>query len=209
MTLKVLEGNVEEPLIVANDMREVIKAVSTVYDRDPAHSARVTSLALTMFDELNAMHNLGASERLLLEMAGIMHDIGYSLDPSKPHNKLSRDLILGTDLPGLTDDEKLTCALVARYHTGELPDASQHRHFALLSEDRREVVEWLAGILRVADALDNKHVDVVKRLLLDVDERAITLTLDVSGDCRRQIKRAREKEALLVRKSGRSIKYIC
>jgi exopolyphosphatase/guanosine-5'-triphosphate,3'-diphosphate pyrophosphatase len=113
------------------------------------------------------------------------------------------------DIPGISDIEKLTTALVARYHRGELPDASQHQHFASLSEGRRDTVEWLAGILRVADGLDCGHTDVVRKLAVEVSNRQLIFSLDARRDCREQIKRAREKEELLAIKSGKEIKYYC
>jgi exopolyphosphatase/guanosine-5'-triphosphate,3'-diphosphate pyrophosphatase len=188
---------------------DMIRDVSRKYDRDPDHSLKVTDFSLDIFDDLYFLHYYGKAERRLLEMAGIMHDIGYSQRDPRPHNKLSRDLILGMYIPGLNETDKTICALVARYHTGELPDANEHRHFASLSNNRQEVVEWLSAILRVADAFDCKHADVVRKLTTEVTNKQITFLLDAEGDCRRQIKRAHEKEDLLVKKSGRIIKYRC
>jgi exopolyphosphatase/guanosine-5'-triphosphate,3'-diphosphate pyrophosphatase len=186
-----------------------IKEISRTYDRDPAHSEKVVDFSLAIFDDLQKLHRYGSDERSLLKMAGILHDIGYSQSDQRPHNKASRDMILEMDIPGINDTEKLTTALVARYHRGELPDASQHQHFASLSDGSRDIVEWLAGILRVADGLDCGHTDAVRKLAVEVSNRQLIFSLDAKRDCREQIKRAREKEELLVIKSGKEIKYYC
>jgi exopolyphosphatase/guanosine-5'-triphosphate,3'-diphosphate pyrophosphatase len=193
----------------AIDTIDMIRDVSRKYDRDPDHSLKVTDFSLDIFDDLQKLHHYGSDERSLLKMAGILHDIGYSQSDQRPHNKVSRDMILEMDIPGISDTEKLTAALVARYHRGELPDASQHQHFASLSDGRRDTVEWLAGILRVADGLDCGHTDVVKKLAVEVTNRQLIFSLEAKRDCREQIKRAREKEELLVIKSGKEIKYYC
>ena len=193
----------------AVDTMEIINAIAVIYDRDPDHSAKVTDFALAIFDKLGPLHHYGPEERQLLEMAGRLHDIGYSQAEQKPHNKTSRDLILNMVIPGISDSDKLVFAQIARYHTGELPDADEHRHFSELSHDQREVVEWLSAILRVADALDCKHLNVVKNIDLDLTNQEIIFTLDADGDCRKQIKRAREKEELLVKMTGKEIKYRC
>ena len=186
----------------------VIKTART-YDPDPAHNEQVTALALALFDGLHDLHGYGRAERRLLEIAGRLHDIGWSRAVSGRHHKLSRDLILELPIPGLSRRERLTCALIARYHTKALPDASRHREFASLDPDRRERVEWLAGILRVADGLDCNHAAVVGRLTCDVRGKAVTVRLECAGDGRTEIERARKKQDLLERKTGRRIAYRC
>jgi exopolyphosphatase/guanosine-5'-triphosphate,3'-diphosphate pyrophosphatase len=186
----------------------VLKTART-YDPDPAHNERVTALALALFDELRVLHEYGRGERRLLEIAGRLHDIGWSRGVSGKHHKLSRDMILELDIPGLDERDRSLCALVARYHTTATPDVSRHRGFASLDPHRRELVEWLAGMLRVADGLDCNHANVVGRLACDVDDKAITIRLEATGDCRVEVERARQKQGLLERKTGRRIEYRC
>jgi exopolyphosphatase/guanosine-5'-triphosphate,3'-diphosphate pyrophosphatase len=193
--------------VTAMDTMAAVAEIARKYDRDRAHSEKVADFSLAIFDDLLELHRYGRDERILLKVAGILHDIGYSQPDQKPHNKASRDLILGLEIPGMSEIEKYTSAQIARYHRGELPDASEHSHFASLSKEHREIVEWLAGMLRVADALDCGHEDIVRRLAVEVGKNDLIFSLDTRGDCGEQIKRAREKEELLVIKSGKEIKY--
>ena len=186
----------------------VIKTART-HDPDPAHSEQVTALALALFDGLRRLHGYGPVERRLLEIAGRLHDIGWSRAASGKHHKLSRDLILELDIPGLDKEDRFLCALVARYHTKALPDESRHRGFASLDSHRRQLVEWLAGMLRVADGLDCTHARAVGRLACEVGDKAITIHLEAAGDCRMEVERARQKQELLERKTGRRIQYRC
>jgi len=189
-------------------MRLAIKWART-YDPDPGHSEQVTTLVLALFDGLRGLHGYGPTERRLLEIASRLHDIGWSRVVSGKHHKLSRDLILELDLPGLNEQDRLLCALVARYHTKALPDASRHHQFASLNPDRRELVEWLAGMLRVADGLDCNHANVVNQLECRVGKEAITIRIQATGDCLTEVERARQKQGLLEGKVGRRIEYQC
>ncbi len=189
-------------------MSFVIQTART-YDPDPAHSEQVTSLALALFDGLRALHEYGPGARRLLEIAGRLHDIGWSRAVSGKHHKLSRDLILELPIPGLDKRDQLACALIARYHTKAMPDASRHRRFASLDPDRRELVEWLAGMLRVADGLDCSHAKAVGRLRCEVRRKAIAIHLQSAGDCRTETEGARQKHDLLEGKTGRRIEYRC
>jgi exopolyphosphatase / guanosine-5'-triphosphate,3'-diphosphate pyrophosphatase len=186
-----------------------VDEISRTYDSDPGHNEQVASLALAFFDDLKPLHGYGASERRLLEIASRLHDIGWSKTVLKRHHKLSGQMILKMDIPGMDEREKAACALIARYHTKALPDASKQARFAALSPKRRELLEWLAGILRVADALDSSHTSVVKRLKLQINDGAVTVHLNTNGDCWDEIRRARRKEDLLVKKAGRTMVYQC
>ena len=186
-----------------------VSEMARTHDPDPDHNEQVTTLALGLFDGLRRLHGFGATERRLLEIAGRLHDIGWARVVAGRHHKLSRDMIQELAIPGIDQQERLLCALIARYHTKALPDASRHRQFASLDFRQREVIEWLAGILRVADALDCTHADAVRRLFCEVGRQTITIHLEVTGDCRMEVEGARQKQELLVRKTGKEIIYRC
>lgn len=189
----------------------VVKTAQT-YGPDPTHSEQVTTLALALFDGLRPLHKYGPGERRLLEIAGRLHDIGWSRVAgvvSGKHHKVSRDMILELDIPGLDDRDRFLCSLIARYHTKKPPDVSRHRRFASLDPDERLRVEWLAGVLRVADALDCNHRNVVGHLACKVGDKTVTIRLDAPDGCRTEVERARQKQDLLERTSGRRFEYRC
>jgi len=186
-----------------------VDEVSRACDTDPGHSEQVTCLALAVFDALKPLHNFGIPERQILEIASRLHDIGWSRTVLKKHHKLSSNMILELEIPGLDNRDKLVCALIARYHTKALPNASKHQKFADLGTKRRNLVEWLAAILRVADALDSNHTSIIRKLKLQINDKTVIIYLDTKGDCWDEIRRVRRKEDLLVKKAGRSMVYQC
>ena len=78
-----------------------------------------------------------------------------------------------------------------------------------LGAKRRERVEWLAAILRVADALDSNHTSIIKKLRMQIGDKAVIINLETKGDCWDEIRRVRRKEDLLVKKAGRTMVYQC
>ena len=188
---------------------EFVVETAHTYDPDPSHSEQVTALALALFDGLHVLHGYKSGERRLLEIAGRLHDIGWSRVVSGKHNKLSSEMIRELAIPGLDEEGRLMCALIARYHTKALPDPSRHGRFASLDPDKRELVEWLSGILRVADGLDCNHTSPIKRLSCTVGDKTVMIHLECSDGCRMEIERARQKEDLLAQKIRRELVYKC
>ena len=186
-----------------------VRKVARTYDPDPSHNEQVTIIALAIFDELRVLHGYGAGKRRLLEIAGRLHDIGWSQDRAGEHHKHSFNMIRKLNVPGLNKLDCLTCALIARYHRKALPNASRHRRFASLDNSRRAVVEWLAGMLRVADGLDSTHASLIKRLSGKLSSDAFHIHLKVKGNCRREVERAAQKQDLLMKKAQRKIAYRC
>ncbi len=127
---------------------------------DEAHARHVAALGLQLFDALAGLHGLPAEARELLFGAALLHDIGHHI--SYPgHHKHSYYLVKNGELHGFSPLEIETIALVARYHRQGHP-RKRHRAFGALPKATRRTVRVLAGILRLADALDRSHRQVVK-----------------------------------------------
>jgi exopolyphosphatase/guanosine-5'-triphosphate,3'-diphosphate pyrophosphatase len=189
-----------------------VSEIKNARDPDPAHGSQVTMLALSLFDELKSIHGLGKDERRLLEISALLHDIGWSIigTESSGHHKSSGKLIRALDIPGLSKSDTSLCALIARYHTKAIPDALRHKRFALFSAKKRDTIEWLAGMLRVADAFDCRHLKTVRGIACAINGSTLKIKLEcLNNDCGAEIGKAVEKQSLLVKKTGKNIEYIC
>ena len=132
-------------------------------DPDFAHSERVASLALELYNGLLAsgwQPSVDAvSARSSLLVAALLHDVGKSKG-DKGHHKTSFDMIRahGTPLGWKTADLQ-RAALVARFHRGALPTRKQKDLRDLLPDEQKATIQ-LAAILRLANALDahNGHI---------------------------------------------------
>ncbi len=136
--------------------RRSVLHLAVAMDDEPEHSARTAALALELFDGTARWHGLDDSWRELLEAAALLANVGQAVSHSE-HHKHSYYVIRHSDrLAGFTDREVELIALVARYHRKSAPKA-KHPEFAKLRPDDQSAVRALAGILRVAIALDRSH----------------------------------------------------
>ena len=145
-----------------------MKLWASFLDPDFKHSTRVARLALQLYDGLPLTRGsdigLGArDEREVLQLAALLHDVGLS-KKEKGHHKVSLRMIQRLTPPLGWSAEKLGLAgVVARYHRGALPRASQKSLAGLTSQQRRTAVK-LAGILRLANAFDADRTGRIQRL---------------------------------------------
>jgi exopolyphosphatase / guanosine-5'-triphosphate,3'-diphosphate pyrophosphatase len=137
------------------DLVESALVIGRKFLFDEKHAKHVARLAASIYDQLAASHGLGPRDRRLLFAAALLHDVGGVVS-LKSHHKHALYLITRSELPGFTPREMFLVGCVARYHR-KAPPSPLHREFAQLSLADRNRVRVLAGILRVADALDKEH----------------------------------------------------
>jgi hypothetical protein len=144
-------------------------------DPDDKHAQFVTALALEVYDGLVREGILAESEmsRRILEAAAVMHDVGRGKDGG--HRKRGYRMIRNLKPPVGWSEEYLQCvAIVAHYHRGSLPP-SNHPIFAGLPAQRRVELMPLAGVLRLANALDDLHDQRISAVKVDCRNNAIAL----------------------------------
>src|SRR5260370_30583958 len=146
-------------------------------DPDFSHSQRVAQLALFLYDglkdaglgtfgagnpvpgdsaSLNANLNANYDSRAVLQAASFMHDVGKAKG-AENHQKRSYRMIRRLARPlGWSARELELAAVVARYHRGALPRPRGKTMQTLELGDRAMAME-LAGVLRLANALDTRH----------------------------------------------------
>ncbi len=137
-------------------------------DPDLNHTRKVTQFSLQLYDTLTASglspvrQDDAAPLRNLLQVAALAHEVGRKRGV-KAHHKASMQLLQKLEVPpGWRQQDLLMAGLVARYHRGALPDA-QKSYAALPLADRRGV-DYLSGVLRLADSLDCAHDGAIRRI---------------------------------------------
>ena len=139
-------------------------------DPDFSHSQRVALLALLLYDGLKDAGLVTASagagsvgalslnydSRTVLQAAALMHDVGKAKGQEK-HQKKSYRMIRRLERPlGWSAREMEMAAVVARYHRGALP-RPRGKSLQVLELPDRPIAMELAGVLRLANALDAWH----------------------------------------------------
>src|SRR5262249_8893561 len=163
--------------------RQVLASADALGEKhrfDGPHGRHVAMLSTRLFDELREDPGLGERERLLLQVAALLHDIGIYIS-RRAHHKHSQYLLAASQIFGLTDEETAIVSNIARYHRRGLP---QRSHLPYVALDRRDrlIVNKLAAILRVANALDAEHLQKLRVVQLVRHDRSWTLEVDGDGD---------------------------
>jgi exopolyphosphatase/guanosine-5'-triphosphate,3'-diphosphate pyrophosphatase len=137
---------------------------------------------MSLFDALVKEHGMNRRQRMMLETAAILHDIGAYIKGSG-HNKHGQYIVNNSEVFGLYRDELSLIANVIRYHRGDPPSQSDIEYLSLQREERILVLK-MASILRVADALDRGHSQHIKTI--SAERRNETLVLHPHGARRNQ-----------------------
>jgi exopolyphosphatase/guanosine-5'-triphosphate,3'-diphosphate pyrophosphatase len=143
--------------------REVFDAAVNLGRRylfDEDHAVHVAALARELFDQLRELHGLAPENRRVLVAAALLHDVGAFISYKK-HHRHSFYVISNSEINGLSPGETVLAAHVARYHRKSDPGLD-HELFARLGEKDRARVVGMAAILRMADALDREHRQLVR-----------------------------------------------
>ena len=155
-------------------------SVARKYHAEDPHVRHVTKLALRLFDLLTDDHGLGARERLLLHVAALLHEVGKLIKASG-HHRHGAYIVANTEVFGIDEGDTAVVANVVRYHRRALPQMS-HPMYAGLSRRQRLVVNKLAAILRVADALDVSHLGRIDRFDAERSTDLLRLKCGYHGD---------------------------
>ena len=168
-----------------------VHAVGKRFGYEEAHSHQVARLAERIFDAVSSSANMSRHQRLLLSAAALLHDVGYHI-AHESHHKHSFYLIENSELTGFSETERGVIANIARYHKGAHPKERHSAYMALNPADR-ETVCRLAGILRLADALDRRHDNRVKDVLCKRVRNEFHIQLTSSAECNHELESAERR----------------
>ena len=145
-----------------------VEQMGRKYAYDAEHAATTARLAARLFDQSLSLHHLTENERLLLEAAAMLHDIGHYIN-TIDHDQHGYYLIKHHPLIGLTASEQDIVANLVYYHRKQIPAASDET-ISNLSQNDRLIITRLCAILRLADALDTSHQGRIQDVILEHDQ---------------------------------------
>jgi exopolyphosphatase / guanosine-5'-triphosphate,3'-diphosphate pyrophosphatase len=150
------------------------------YQYDEQHAKLIARLAIRLFDETRAIHQLDDESRLLLEVATLLHDIGHFIH-TVDHDKHGYYLLNANYLIGLNERQQAIVANIVRYHRKSLPGSDDPAVRPLPNKDRQTAIDLIA-LLRLADSLDASHTGRVHDLRVKHKKNSIILKLIGDGD---------------------------
>jgi exopolyphosphatase/guanosine-5'-triphosphate,3'-diphosphate pyrophosphatase len=156
------------------------RAVAVKYHVDMGHANHVCVLSERLYDELKKQQWFNIEHKILLQAAAILHEVGLFID-SRAHHKHSYYIIANAEVFGFDPRELAIVAHIARYHRRSKPKPS-HVEYARLSREERMIINKLAAILRVADALDANRTQDIKNFTCSIENDEFVITTFGCGD---------------------------
>ena len=157
-----------------------VKKLGERYAYDARHAEQVEKIALQLFDNTRKLHGYSGRERLKLQIAAIAHDFGKYIN-IKGHNILSQNIILNSDILGLSKSDLHIIANIIRYHANTLPEADDF-NYRYLDYESRIMVSKLAAYLKIADALDRSHKQKLANIAAVLNDRTLTIKAEATRD---------------------------
>ncbi len=156
------------------------RAFAEKYHVDLRHANHVCKLAVHIYEELKKQQWLNIEHKMLLQAAAILHEVGIFLS-SRAHHKHSFYVIANAEVFGFAPKELTLVAHIARYHRRSRPKPS-HIEYARLSREERMIINKLAAILRIADALDVNRTQDVKDFTCRIENDELLIIPSGGGD---------------------------
>ncbi len=138
------------------------------YRFDEKHGRLTARFAARLFEQSRELHRLGDDQLLSLEVAALLHDIGHFIHAVN-HEEHGYYLLRANPLIGLTAQQQIIVANLIRYHRKQSP-SNDRESFRSLSQTERCIVNKLTALLRLADAVDISHNDLVTDVKLENGE---------------------------------------
>ena len=101
-----------------NDILVASRNIAKRYSSGKNHIVGTTDVALDIFDSTRKIHGMGKRERLLLQIAVLLHDCGKYISMSEVA-ECSYRIIMATEIIGLSTEERQVIASAVRYNTRE------------------------------------------------------------------------------------------
>lgn len=161
------------------DVLSAAKNMSMRYMSYSQHIDALTEMASLIFDAMKKVHGMGKRERLLLQVAAILHDCGKYV--SLANSAICAcQIIRATEIIGLSHLEREMVASVVLYKSTpldpyeELADRMDSHSYLIVAK--------LAAILKVANAMDRSHKQKFKNVKAVIKNEELVITIETSDD---------------------------
>ena len=172
-----------------NDILAASRNMAKRYKCHTSHNQVLEQYALGIFDSMKKYHGLGARERLLLQISVLLHACGKFIS-IKNSNECSYNIIMSTEIIGLSHLEREIIANVVRYnirdfdydkvqletqiHQEDMPGYSRNAITILIAK--------LTAILRLANSMDRSHRGKLADCRMAVRDNELIITTGYQGN---------------------------
>ncbi|MBR1441125.1 MAG: exopolyphosphatase, partial [Lachnospiraceae bacterium] len=155
--------------------------ISNRYMGSLTRSATLQTIALNIYDAMKKIHGLGKRERLLLQLATLLHDCGKYISLVNLGD-CSYNIIMSTEIIGLSHREREIVANVVKFNHMPFESYDVIVVNSGMSEDDYLIIAKLTAILRVANALDRSHKQKFKDVKMSLKDGKLEISVDTRDD---------------------------
>lgn len=153
------------------------------------HTMDMEKHVLAIFDSMKKYHGMGERERLLLQIAAILHACGKFIGMRNP-SESAYNIIMSTEIIGLSHMEREIIANVVRYNGVEFDYNQVHLNEGLFRNTKGELshdditilMAKLTAILRLANAMDRSHKQKLSDCRFAVKNGRLVAAASYEGD---------------------------
>lgn len=162
------------------DIIACAKNISKRYMGSKRRGETLEKIALTIYDSMKKVHGLGKRERLLLQIATILHDCGKYISLVNV-GECSYNIIMSTEIIGLSHMEREIVANVVKYNHMDFNYYGVTGQDINLDKEAYLKIAKLTAILKISNGLDRSHKQKFKdvKTLLQGEELIITIDTPV------------------------------
>ncbi len=183
-------GQIELSHDFYQDIIASVKYIGKRYAYNKTHAQFIRNIAVEVFDQTKKFHGLGARERLVLEISAILHDIGKYINLSEP-GKNGYNLVMSTEIMGLSHQEREEVANVIRYTTEPLNQSGESEH--VFWRDEYLKIAQLSAVLRLANALDRGHKQKYDKVSIARKGKELIISVQTEQDMNLELSVFRDK----------------
>lgn len=156
------------------------------------HNEQVYNLSMLLFKQLRVLHKLPRGYVKILRVASYMHDVGKRIS-YKNHAAHSFEVVLNSEIYGLTHRELILASFVASLHSGgDIKMSDWAKYNGILTVDDIEATKKLGVILRLAECFDRTKNSVIVDINCDILGDSVIMKTVTTADATYEIQRGME-----------------
>ena len=163
------------------DIIACAKSISKRYQGSKKRSETLEQIALRIFDSMKKVHGLSKRDRLLLQIATILHDCGKYISMVEL-GECSYRIIMATEIIGLSHLEREIVANVVKYNHIPFDYYEQMEKTTSMDKESYLRMTKLLAMLRLANGLDRSHKQKFKNIRILPKEEQLLITVETNED---------------------------
>lgn len=153
------------------------------------HNEQVYNLSMLLFKQLRVLHKLPRGYVKVLRVASFMHDVGKRIS-YKNHASHSFDVVLASEIYGLTHRELILASFVASLHSGgDIKMSEWAKYNGILTVEDVDATKKLGVILRLAECFDRTKNSVIVDINCDILGDSVIMKTVTTADATFEIQR--------------------